>query len=345
MSSRRVSWIDICRGIGIIFVMYGHVLGSDASRYLIYSFHMPLFFFLSGVVFHHRHYVKFLTFLKKTIKGILLPYFFFAFAEFLIWFFSFQNESFFSHDVLHQLYGIFYASGNNGFLGYNVVLWFLPCLFVTKLAFALLTKVSIKKRFIISALTVFSLVGYLFSVYLPNTALPFCIEVSFSAIVFFGAGYLWNQNETIHTFIHHYRKQTFFVSISLCAILATINFRLSGHQIDMRVNHLSNYFLFYTAALSGVISWVAFSMMINKNAILESIGRNSLLLFAWHPVLFDYFGEFSQNFIDSNVVNSFQIILPAFYTILATGIILFLNSLYKKAKTIPEDVKREKEEL
>jgi surface polysaccharide O-acyltransferase-like enzyme len=58
----RVPWIDATKGIGILLVVYGHVhlglrsagLVSDASPLqtltdAIYTFHMPLFFFLAGM--------------------------------------------------------------------------------------------------------------------------------------------------------------------------------------------------------------------------------------------------------------------------------------------------------
>jgi len=65
-SVSRLAWVDYAKGLGIILVVYAHVLrGVDAagldlstdffywSDTLIYSFHMPLFFFLSGMFFSH----------------------------------------------------------------------------------------------------------------------------------------------------------------------------------------------------------------------------------------------------------------------------------------------------
>jgi len=56
MEKRRFNEIDICKGIGIILVVLGHALKQTGSHSLfatiplafIYSFHMPLFFMLSG---------------------------------------------------------------------------------------------------------------------------------------------------------------------------------------------------------------------------------------------------------------------------------------------------------
>src|SRR5690554_4443884 len=61
----RNAWVDYAKAIGIILVVYGHVargvfnagLPMDEELFvlvdsIIYSFHMPLFFFLSGLFFY-----------------------------------------------------------------------------------------------------------------------------------------------------------------------------------------------------------------------------------------------------------------------------------------------------
>lgn len=45
----RVLWIDYVRDIGIWTVVLGHSFCSEDLKQYIYSFHMPLFFFLSGI--------------------------------------------------------------------------------------------------------------------------------------------------------------------------------------------------------------------------------------------------------------------------------------------------------
>lgn len=53
----RIEWVDILKGIAIICVFIGHTTNdnygniSGLLHMWIYSFHMPLFFFLSGYVF------------------------------------------------------------------------------------------------------------------------------------------------------------------------------------------------------------------------------------------------------------------------------------------------------
>lgn len=106
----RVKWIDIARGIAILLVMIGHlnfslnsvanltnasnatnmeigltpfsvyIQGANITTVLmtlisniISIFHMPLFFFLSGITFNPN--ISFKEFLKKKFYELLLPYF------------------------------------------------------------------------------------------------------------------------------------------------------------------------------------------------------------------------------------------------------------------------------
>ena len=56
-NNKRLDNLDVAKGIGILLVIFGHCqlgwIGSVHS--LIYSFHMPLFFFISGVCFSNKY--------------------------------------------------------------------------------------------------------------------------------------------------------------------------------------------------------------------------------------------------------------------------------------------------
>ncbi len=76
--STRTYWVDYAKAIGIILVVYGHVarglfnagIEIPVNLYhladsIVYSFHMPLFFFLSGLFFYH-------SFSKRGAIGLTL---------------------------------------------------------------------------------------------------------------------------------------------------------------------------------------------------------------------------------------------------------------------------------
>lgn len=91
----RQKWVDIARGIGIILVVYGHVLrGIESARLpvdsrffqisdrLLYSFHMPLFFVLSGYFFEASIYKNGIcSFITNKIRTLLYPYFLWSFLQ------------------------------------------------------------------------------------------------------------------------------------------------------------------------------------------------------------------------------------------------------------------------
>jgi acyltransferase len=327
----RVSWIDICRGIAILFVMYAHMLPSDSYRYLFYAFHMPLFFFLSGIVFK-ENFKSFWSLIVKSFKAILVPYFLFAALTYFFWFIKEPTTHNTMQDFLTQIYGIFYGNGNNGYLYFNVALWFLPCLFITKIGFALLTKLSSKTNVLVGLLAVFSVIGFALSTYFNAVKLPFGMEIAFSAIVFFGAGFLIKRNGSLFQRLQSKGVVYFILGLVVSIVLATINYNLYGNQIDMRMNRINNYFLFYTAAFSGIFAWIAFSMMIGKSYILEYIGKHTLVLFVWHYLLFSYFTDITTFLLSANVLSTIAFIKPTIYTILAVGIILPGTKLLRELK-------------
>jgi fucose 4-O-acetylase-like acetyltransferase len=182
VQKQRISWIDVARGIGIILVVYGHALSAHSLRYLIYSFHMPLFFFLSGLVTTYRPQDSPLIVLRKNILGLLFPYFLFAGLSFILWVIT-RSPS--NAEMSKQFLSIFYGNGNNNLLVFNNILWFLPCLFLTRMGFYAVRSISGDRRFLFCALVAFSVIGYLYSLSLSDCKLFFGLETALTTIVFF----------------------------------------------------------------------------------------------------------------------------------------------------------------
>lgn len=69
---KRIEWIDIYKGILIIFVVLGHTSGIGVKY--IYLFHMSSFFFISG--YTERLKEKSLSdLIKKKFSTLIIPYF------------------------------------------------------------------------------------------------------------------------------------------------------------------------------------------------------------------------------------------------------------------------------
>lgn len=97
VSGARSGWVDAARGVGIVLVVFGHVwrgveaaglVGNPRMFHLvdsfIYSFHMPLFFFLSGMFFVRTASSKPAgEFLKDRVLRLLWPLFLWTWIYFL----------------------------------------------------------------------------------------------------------------------------------------------------------------------------------------------------------------------------------------------------------------------
>lgn len=68
--------LDISKGIGMILVIYCHSMPTRFYNFFA-SYHMPLFFLISGCVeaASSRKNLTFIPYLKKSFKGLMLPYF------------------------------------------------------------------------------------------------------------------------------------------------------------------------------------------------------------------------------------------------------------------------------
>lgn len=72
-TGRNPLW-DIARGLGMVFVVAGHGFRGDISRF-VNLFHVPLFFFVSGLVFKFSgpSFSDALLFLRKSLKSLWRP--------------------------------------------------------------------------------------------------------------------------------------------------------------------------------------------------------------------------------------------------------------------------------
>ncbi|MET0499055.1 MAG: acyltransferase family protein [Steroidobacteraceae bacterium] len=123
-AGERIGLIDGAKGVGIFLVVLGHntvfSLHLADAKQAIYLFHMPLFFFLSGLTFKLGVPLK--EMIYRRWRTLLVPYFAVALASLLPGAISGGVGS-----VAVGMLGILYGTGHT--LRFTA-LWFLPCLFL-----------------------------------------------------------------------------------------------------------------------------------------------------------------------------------------------------------------------
>jgi fucose 4-O-acetylase-like acetyltransferase len=79
--TKRIDIIDALKGIAILLVVLGHAVQRNVTDFdsnvafrLIYSFHMPFFMFLSGLVASYSFDTPVKTYLRKKFMALVVPF-------------------------------------------------------------------------------------------------------------------------------------------------------------------------------------------------------------------------------------------------------------------------------
>ncbi len=141
MGQQRLDYIDSAKGIGILLVVFAHVIAAHKvgmrAEEIITSFHMPIFFVLSGLFFSRKSSFK--EFVVGKTNRLLVPFVFFyvlACIPPIVWY-SYRGTIF--EKLPSVLFGVY---SERIFVG--AAIWFLLALWFDNLLFYLVTLVKHK---------------------------------------------------------------------------------------------------------------------------------------------------------------------------------------------------------
>jgi acyltransferase len=352
----RLPWIDALKGFGIILVVFAHYILPVALDTYIFSFHMPLFFFISGFLLNFVKYAESATdFIKGRFRSLIVPYFSFALLTCLFYFLLDEAYSpgvtsikFFEADIPYMIYSILYAL--SPMIAYNGPLWFLTCLFVTELLFY-----GLAKRYywqpgkLVIWLTIAGIIGYLYSVYVPFR-LPWNADVALTAVVFYGAGNLFrklidyedelsdgsrllksdSRFDKVFSQVKNFLP-SFFILVSLIYFLYLLKFPTD--KINMSGMIYGGFFSFYFLAFSGIFTFVYIFTKIGSSKVLEYYGRNSLIVLALHFPMKDILTNLSKIIFEIDLdcfscTTSFALILTGLNLLGLVPVIFIINKYF-----------------
>ena len=234
----REEWIDYLRGTGIILMLIGHAeIWTPLNRW-IYSFHMPLFFILSGYLFNKEKWLQigYKKFAAARFKNFIIPYFIWCAICFIInlpsLYITYRDDDFLVA-LMQNIGWIITSVRKDGlFLPQNCTpLWFLTCIFLSQMVFFWLVKCHCVLQCMISAL--FIAINYGMSLK-KMPVLPWHLEISLIGSVFMLAGHSirkWNLLDKIKTIL----VPVLMIGISTVIMLRTgkknMYYRHYGHNI------------------------------------------------------------------------------------------------------------------
>ena len=338
---KRLPLYDKAKGIGIILLVAGHLFTHNSIPFaLIFAFHMPLFFFISGIFFKPEASIK------KLFFSYFLP---FVFFQFLIGGIIIIPMSY----VLHQGFGATFNSMlNEVYLkaGSSTVmmesLWFLwvlaISLIICKMMMRLERALTMGKVlglsggggiFIYQLLTLVALVILaIICSRIPKGCLPLRLTAvpGVVMIIYLSSRY---GNKVVDYAICQ-KWYTILVVAVFFLVAVLVNTSFNSLSVNISTPIYNDYGLYCIGAILGIIIVFWLSNKTNSK-FLEFLGRNSLILFAVHGIwlrvyslIFSYISGEGFQLVD-NIPHLY--VLPGCLFVLMMSLISFycLKGIYR----------------
>lgn len=346
-NQNRIEWIDIAKGIGILCVVLGHIYIPYLYSF-VYLFHMPLFFFLSGLCSSSKGTLQ--SRIIKKIKSLYIPM---IVSELLFIFLNFflvrchfiGNDSLVKFDdivdVLRFIVNL--LVGNYDLLS---PLWFLRNLLIVSILccffdYFIIKCPNEKSKKIISfiILCLFVITAFIttqFSLFYGVKSL----DAVFLSFCYYWLGYNLRFIKQIN-----WRRNIKF-KISLIIVLLLILVFLSRYvKVDMYFNNFSNFWLSVLSAILGIVFVYLISTLFIDNKIrilklfLIYIGQRTLWIFALHFYGFKIANAIIVSLFKMDIENrmAFPVIswkYAPLYFILGLLVPLSLEFIFNKLKSL-----------
>ncbi len=276
-TKKRIDWVDMAKGYGTIAVIFAHLAVGKIGVWL-YTFHVPLFFFLSGYVFNEN--LKFNDFISKKGKGILIPYFTLGLPMIAFTFLQYLRNGLLNKATVIQLLKEFI------FQERLWTLWFIACLFFVNIFFYFVCKFT-KSDLLKFAFSVVLVCIGIYYYHCGGQPLPWNIDVCFTATIFFCGGYLLKKHGKYFDYIKD--KRAFAVLLFFLLGIANVVFgylthKISGNGMEMFDSTYGFPPFTFISAFAGIFAVIIFSTFFTLKPI-RYIGENSLFYYAWHQTI------------------------------------------------------------
>ncbi len=285
----RYDYIDIAKALGMLTIMWGHIaIGKSVT--FVYAFHIPLFFFLSGMVFVKDKYRDFGSFVKRRVKTLIVPYIIYSIITWAIW----AVFSYATHAKVESywmpLLQTFIAQGSEGYLVHNVPLWFVSCLFLIELVYFWTAKLPDVWNVVVCVSL--AVIGYLLvndCKFFDFTTLPWSLDVAMMALIFYCSGNMFVKHVGHANFTGFVRKNKVLSSISVIVLFIMVYWvGLLNGKVSMGHAHLGNPLIFYPVSYLGIFAFLGLSGLLAlclNNRIGDGVkwfGQNSFIAMAIH---------------------------------------------------------------
>ena len=324
-NGKRLLFADYMKAFGIILVVLGHInFANSAVKPWIYAFHMPLFFFVTGLLQKENLQLpdgmKKGNILWRNLWRLIIP--------FVLW--GLIYMSFEWQNLLNLLYGSHQTIGGAGSLS---SLWFLPVMFLAVCLFSFLSSLFKEKNAVVKK-TVAAVICFGIAAFLPTIqrGYPWGADVAVCALGFMLLGSII---KPLAFRIRERIKNMGMMVFVVCGLAAVFfagtflyrnNIPESGY-INMAVAKYGRYPVFVAEAIIGIFFIMLISILLERISGKESIfqkcfsgiGKATLCIMMTHKPIIDIF---KLLFTKVKVPNGISMTVTCFATV-AAGYLLF----------------------
>ncbi len=278
MERKRIAYLDIARALLIFMVVFAHsdlFVVQNTGVYpfywisrLIYTFHMPAFFLISGILLEMKGdtEISFGKFVLHKLRTLLIPYLFF--------------------EVIGAVFHLLVLGDSFLVVLKNIVTvqcnvpanWFLIALFLGEVCYFLLWKANYKKYKFLQIIPIGCLVlVYAFAPKLGH----YGIVVARGLVAFF---FIWLGAVLCKTFTQDKSREAIYVILfsAITVILSVIN-----GMVDLYACQMGNLLCYVLGAVCGTFSILGISRWLENYMIVKPltyIGMNSLTIMGVHQL-------------------------------------------------------------
>lgn len=281
--NKRDRVIDFARGVSIISIVAGH-LGIFEIQYIVYTFHVPIFFCITGYFFNYKKFN-----LKKYIKNLIKPYFFTVLVSTIFIYIKSCINKNNCISIENAVLNILYANGyseNKTLLKFdnNQIgpIWFLFAEFWVVIFLYFISKNESLVLQVLSTLLIFS-IGLYSSKFIW---LPFSVQAGMIGLPFAVVSFLFKKK---YDYIHIIKnKLIIFIALIFWFIDIIYCFYKKDYLL-ICAGKSPNVLVTYFGAISAIIVILYISDLFVKNKCLLidcvcSMGQYSLIVLCFHTI-------------------------------------------------------------
>lgn len=312
----RFKEIDIAKGLGIIAVVIGHnrfFRDNATSAYeIIYLFHMPLFFILSGAVITRS---LDLDLIKMRFVGLFKPYVVGVLVTLPLQCMKPDHPSNNSPWL-----GFLWGTGNSI---YNTPVWFLTSLFSALLILWAIDRItSTMRQKIIIGLGMLAVSMALMETQIGFDRLPvndagrpMGAPWNFDLAPLVASFLIWGQ--VLRSYLTDLKpsRNQLLVTVTVCAVVLMGDFYAFEPQLELNYRHIQHVLGVAIGMIAGVglimgtAVWLAQHGPVQLADYLGVVGRSSLIILIFHSPLQGFFLQTIERFVPMNMAMAMAVSL------------------------------------